>query len=94
MIKTYLLNNTINVIPVEHRAKFIKDFIPAGPEDIRIFSDAFHKESDPVFKKIIAIKIIEMAENYFNEKFSIVLRDKFRLHPHKLYEAIEWRLPK
>jgi len=94
MIKTHLLNNVNKVIPVEHRAKYIQEYILISQEDLRIFSKAFNKESDPAFRKLIALKIITIAEKFFEKQLIMVLKDRFKLDPDDLNGAIKWRLPR
>lgn len=81
------------VMPLEHRAKKISEFREYNRKNLQLLVDAFSKEDDNVFRKILARKIIEFIEVVLHNNKN-KLEAFYKIKYNELIEAEKWQLPR
>ena len=61
---------------------------------MKIFIQAFKTETDPAFRKLIALKILEIAEGYYQSEPIDGLENDNNIDCDEIYGALKWQLPK
>lgn len=85
--------NSRKVMPLEHRAKKINNFSDYSRKKLDLLVDAFLKEDDNVFRKILAKKIFKFIKVVLKNDQK-KLEELYKIKYSDLVKAEKWRLPR
>jgi len=85
--------NSRKVMPLEHRVKKINDFDDYSRNNLELLVEAFSKEDDNAFRKILARKIFEFIKVVLQNDQK-KLEELYKIKYSDLMKAEKWRLPR